>query len=59
MVRALDWLSVLLLLLAIAAFGLGVHALGRRADLDALYWLVIGALVLKGATDLLRPQGGR
>ncbi|MBX3184681.1 MAG: hypothetical protein KIT72_05285 [Polyangiaceae bacterium] len=59
MVRALDWLSVLLLLLAIGAFGLGVHALGRRADLDALYWLVIGALVLKGATDLLRPQGGR
>lgn len=59
MTRAVDVLSIVLLVLAIAAFGVGVHALGRKADLEALYWLVIGALVLKAGTDMVRPKGGR
>ncbi|MEZ4372253.1 MAG: hypothetical protein R3B07_15585 [Polyangiaceae bacterium] len=59
MSRAVDLLSIILMVLAIAAFGVGVHALGKRADLEALYWLVVGALVLKAATDMVRPKGGR
>jgi hypothetical protein len=41
---------------ACAAFALGIVALGDRRDLAALYWLVVGALALKGATDMLRPR---
>ncbi len=59
MSRAVDLLSIVLMVLAIAAFGVGVHALGKRADLESLYWLVVGALVLKAATDMVRPKGGR
>ena len=56
MSRALDIISLALLVLGIAAMALGVHALGDNRDLNALYWLVVGALVLRTATDLLRPK---
>ncbi len=49
--------SVLLLVGAALAFAVGVHALGDRRDLDALYWLVVGALTLRSSTDILRPKG--
>ncbi len=57
MARAVDVISVLLLLGGAAAFAMGVFALGDRRDLDALYWLAVGALVLRSATDMLRPKG--
>jgi uncharacterized membrane-anchored protein len=59
MSRALDWLAVALLLAAALAVALGVRALEREEDRFALYWLVIGALSLKGATVLLRPKRAR
>jgi uncharacterized membrane-anchored protein len=59
MSRALDWLAVALLLAAAIAVALGVRALEREEDRYALYWLVVGALSLKGATDLLRPRRAR
>jgi hypothetical protein len=59
MSRALDWLALALLLVAALAFALGVRALDREEDRFALYWLVVGALSLKGATDLLRPRRAR
>lgn len=40
------------------AFTRGVQALGERKDLVAVYLLVVGALCLKAATDLLRPKAG-
>ena len=58
MARLANGISVLLLLGAIAAFGAGLLALGARRDLEALYWLVIGALALRAATNLLRPKLG-
>jgi hypothetical protein len=58
MPRAIDVISVAMLLFAAAAFALGVRALGEREDLAALYWLAIGALVLRSATDMLRPKSG-
>ncbi len=56
MSKIIDVLSVLLVLGAIAAFALGVAALGERRDLIALYWLAIGGLVLRSAVELLRPR---
>jgi hypothetical protein len=58
--RAIDILSVFLLLFAGVAFSLGVVSLDRREDLQALYWLGVGALLLKASVEMLRPgRGGR
>lgn len=56
--RAVDVLSVLLLVLAIVAFAAGIYALGDRQDLRALYFLVVGALCLRSSTEILRPRSG-
>jgi len=56
MSKLVDVLSILLVLGAALAFCLGVAALGARRDLVALYWLVIGGLVLRAAVELLRPR---
>jgi len=56
--RIVDFLSVALLGFAALAFALGVKALGDEKDLSALYWLVAGGLLLRSATDVLRPRAG-
>lgn len=56
MSRIADVVNVMLFVAACVAFVLGVVALGDRRDLAALYWLVVGGLALKGATDMLRPR---
>jgi hypothetical protein len=53
--RLVDVLSVVMLLAAVAAFALGMNALGDQRDLAAIYWLVVGGLILKASVDLLRP----
>ncbi len=53
--RVIDALSILLVVAAGTAFSLGIVALGEQRDLHALYWLVVGGLVLKASVDLLRP----
>ena len=58
MARVLDILSFALVLAGGTAFARGVQALGERKDLVALYLLIVGALCLKAATDLLRPKAG-
>lgn len=58
MAKALDSLSVLLLAGAAVAFALGVSAISDQHDLLALYWLVVGALLLRSASDLARPRAG-
>lgn len=57
MARVVDALSIVLLAAAGVAFTLGVLALGDHSDLRALYFLALGGVSLKGATDLLRPRG--
>jgi hypothetical protein len=56
--RVIDVLSLLLLVGACAAFGLGAHQLAESRDLAALYWFAAGALALKASSDLLRPKAG-
>lgn len=58
MPRLADVMSVLLLLGSVVAFVLGFLALGDRRDLGAVYWLVVGGLSLRAATNLLRPKAG-
>jgi hypothetical protein len=54
--RAVDALSIGFLVGAAVLFALGVRALGDERDLASLYWLVAGALLLRSATDILRPK---
>lgn len=56
--RAIDAFAVVLLFAAAVAFGVGIFALGQRDDFKALYLLIVGALSLRGSTELLRPRGG-
>jgi hypothetical protein len=56
--RLLDVISCLLIVGGGLAFARGVQALGDRRDLVALYLLLVGALCLKAATELLRPKAG-
>jgi hypothetical protein len=51
-----DALSVIPFALAAAAFSLGMLALGDERDLAALYFLVVGVVLLRASTDLLRPR---
>lgn len=53
-----QWVSVFGSTLAVAglgAFACSVHALGQRQDLSALWWLVVGGLLIKAGHDLLDP----
>jgi hypothetical protein len=56
--RAIDAFAVVLLFAAAVAFGFGIFALGQRDDFKAVYLLIVGALSLRGSTELLRPRGG-
>jgi hypothetical protein len=56
MSKVIDALSILLVLGAALAFSFGVAALAEHHDLVAVYWLVIGGLVLCAAVELLRPR---
>lgn len=58
MARVLDLIACLLVVAGGVAFTRGVQALGERKDLIAIYLLIVGALCLKAATDLLRPKAG-
>jgi hypothetical protein len=57
--RVANVVNVVLFVFACASFGLGIHALGDRKDLQALYFLLLGGLALKGAVDMLRPRSAR
>jgi ABC-type Fe3+ transport system permease subunit len=57
--RIANVINVVLFALSAVAFALGIVALGDRKDLHAVYWLVIGALSLKAAADMLRPRSVR
>lgn len=51
-----DGLAVALLGAAAVGFLMGLEAMGAKDDLRAIYWFAMGALLLRSATDLLRPR---
>jgi hypothetical protein len=56
--KIVDILSVVMLAGAAGAFVFGVRALGDSHDLQALYWLLVGGLLLRAGVDMLRPPSG-
>jgi hypothetical protein len=56
--KVVDVLSILALVVASSAFAYGAHELGDGQDLQALYWLAVGGLLLRAAVELLRPRTG-
>jgi hypothetical protein len=54
--RLANAVNVALFVVACAAFAFGLYALGDRKDLTALYFLVVGGVSLRAATDMLRPR---
>ncbi len=54
--RVANFVNIALFIAACAAFALGLHALGERRDLQALYFLIVGGIALRSATDMLRPR---
>ena len=56
MSRVANAVNLLLFAAACASFALGLYALGDRRDLQAIYWLIVGGIALKAATDMLRPR---
>jgi hypothetical protein len=54
--RVANAVNIVLFVLAAAAFVLGLRALGDRRDVQALYFLLVGAIALRSATDMLRPR---
>lgn len=57
--RVADFASIALFSSSLVAFALGLVALGDRHDLNAVYWLIIGALALRAGTNVLRPRSSR
>ncbi|HWP08510.1 MAG TPA: hypothetical protein VNN72_22365 [Polyangiaceae bacterium] len=56
MSRVANAVNLLLFVAACTSFALGLYALGERRDLQAIYWLIVGGISLKAATDMLRPR---
>jgi len=53
--RLIETLSVALFVASAGAFARGVAELSDERDFQAVYWIVLGAILLKGSIDLLRP----
>ena len=52
----LDALAAVFVLGASVAFGLGALALSRSNDVEALYFLVTGLVVLRAAVQIASPE---
>jgi len=53
--HVVDLLAIALLVAAATAFVLGEGALSRAEDLLALYWLAVGVVSLRAASQIARP----
>lgn len=56
MSRVANVVNLALFAAACVSFALGLYALGDRRDLQAIYWLIVGGVSLRAATDMLRPR---
>lgn len=54
----LDVLAAVLVVGAAAAFTFGAMALARASDVEAIYFLVVGIVALRGGVQLARPGAG-
>jgi hypothetical protein len=56
MSRVANVVNLALFVAACVSFALGLHALGDRRDLQAIYFLLVGGIALRSATEMLRPR---
>ena len=56
--QLLDALAAVLVVGAAAAFTFGAIALSHASDVEAIYFLVIGVVALRGGVQLVRPGAG-
>ena len=56
MSRIANLVNLTLFVAACVSFACGLHALGDRRDLQAIYFLVVGGVALRSATEMLRPR---
>ena len=54
--RLLDVLAIVLLVGAGIAFFVGAKALSTREDLPALYWMAVGAALVRATSNLARAD---
>lgn len=54
----LDVLAGALVIGAAVAFTFGAMALARASDVEAIYYLVVGAVALRSGIQLVRPGVG-
>lgn len=54
--QLVDVLAALLIVGAAAAFTFGALALARAADVEAIYYLVVGVLALRAGTQIVQPE---
>ena len=54
----LDVLAALLLTAAAAAFAFVAFALARADDVEAFYFLIVGAVALRSSVQVVRPGAG-
>ncbi len=56
MSRVANVVSLALFAAACVCFALGLPAPGDRRDLQAIYFLLVGGIALRSATEMLRPR---
>lgn len=56
--QMLDVLAGVLVIGAAAAFVIGAMSLARAADVEAIYYLVVGIVALRAGVQLVRPGAG-
>lgn len=49
-------LTVALVLAAGISLAVGIMAIGDEQDVQAFYWLALGALLLKSGVEMVRPS---
>ena len=54
--RLLDVVALLLLAASGASFFFGADAITTHKDVNAIYWMVVGIVLVRGATNLARAD---
>lgn len=54
--RLLDVVALLLLGASGVAFFVGADAITTHKDVNAIYWMIVGIVLVRGATNLARAE---
>ncbi|GAC1394755.1 MAG: hypothetical protein NVS3B10_22510 [Polyangiales bacterium] len=54
--RLLDVVALLMLVAAGAAFLFGADAITTHKDVNAIYWMIVGVVLVRGSSNLARAE---